>query len=71
MVAFTASGDQRLELATLGFSYECQAACRVPVVWGEWLERSKEFGNSLPWQYGLQCFDQQGNSARGAVFVVI
>ena len=25
VVAFTAAGDQRLELATLGLSYECQA----------------------------------------------
>ncbi|CAL1143076.1 unnamed protein product [Cladocopium goreaui] len=27
VVAFTAAGDQRLELATLGFSYECQVPC--------------------------------------------
>eukprot|EP00434_Breviolum_minutum_P007204 symbB.v1.2.006359.t1/scaffold371.1/size308833/6 len=27
VVAFTGAGDQRLELATLGFSYECQVPC--------------------------------------------
>ena len=33
VVAFTAAGDQRLELATLGFSYECQAPCQLGLGW--------------------------------------